>query len=203
MDTAPTGHTLRLLTYPDFLDRFIDRLLTIRARFDGASALMGGAGAVLGGLGNMVGGLGGVVPPPPPPPGADATEGGAVAALKDFQQQMRELQELLHDPAITEFAIVTIPTALALTESERLLLALRDEGIAVRSAIVNRLINEDAADSYLEQLAKGQQGCLGELNELAARCDVDVTPVPYFDVEVRSAYGLRAMGAALFDAPKG
>ena len=118
-------------------------------------------------------------------------------------EQMRELQELLHDPAITEFAIVTIPTALALTESERLLLALRDEGIAVRSAIVNRLINEDAADSYLEQLAKGQQGCLGELNELAARCDVDVTPVPYFDVEVCSAYGLRAMGAALFDAPKG
>ena len=35
------------------------------------------------------------------------------------------LQALLHDEEMTEFAIVTIPTGLAIAESERLLLALQ------------------------------------------------------------------------------
>ena len=41
-------------------------------------------------------------------------------ALIKFQAQMRELDTLLHDQATSEFVIVTIPTVLALTESERL-----------------------------------------------------------------------------------
>ena len=40
---------------------------------------------------------------------------------------------------------------------------------------------------------------LGELSDLAKRSDVSVTRVPFFDTEVRSVYGLRAMSAALFD----
>ena len=169
VDTAPTGHTLRLLTYPDFLDRFIERLLTIRQRFDAAANLVDGAGAIFN---RVVGGAVGAAPP------ADATQVKAVAALQDFQAQMRDLQELIHDEQTTEFCIVTIPTALALTESERLLLALRTEGIAVRRGVLNRLIDEDQQkDGYLGRLSKGQLECLNELGDLASRCDVSVTKV--------------------------
>ena len=38
VDTAPTGHTLRLLSFPEFLDRFITRLLALRGRLGGAAA---------------------------------------------------------------------------------------------------------------------------------------------------------------------
>ncbi|EOD38769.1 hypothetical protein EMIHUDRAFT_224177 [Emiliania huxleyi CCMP1516] len=170
IDTAPTGHTLRLLTFPDFLDRFITRLLVLRSRFDGAANMLGGAQQLLG-------------------------------KLKEFQAQMQALQALLHDPETTEFCIVTIATALSLNEAERLLLELRREGIAVRRGVVNRLIATDVADGYVARLANGQRQCLAELDDLAARCAVDVTQVPYFDTELRSVYGLRAMGNALFDAP--
>merc|ERR1719272_576335 len=112
VDTAPTGHTLRLLTYPDFLDRFIERLLAIRKRFDAASSVFDGAGALLG---KAFGGDG-------KPSEAPATQNKAVAALVDFQAQMQDLQALLHDEGMTEFCIVTIPTGLAIAESERLLL---------------------------------------------------------------------------------
>lgn len=30
IDTAPTGHTLRMLSYPEFLDGFFEKLIKIR-----------------------------------------------------------------------------------------------------------------------------------------------------------------------------
>jgi len=123
-----------------------------------------------------------------------------VRALQSFQQQMQELQELLHDEASAEFCIVSIPTALSIAESERLMRELQHQGIAVRRAVINRLIDEDSGDAYLSRLARGQQQCLDELKELSLRCDVSMTEVPLFDVEVRAVYGLRAISVALFDA---
>ena len=158
--------------------------------------MLGGAQQLLGKVfGGGGGGGGGGAP-------ADAPdEPTAVTKLEEFQAQMQALQALLHDPETTEFCIVTIATALSLNEAERLLLELRREGIAVRRGVVNRLIATDVADGYVARLANGQRQCLAELDDLAARCAVDVTQVPYFDTELRSVYGLRAMGSALFDAP--
>lgn len=195
IDTAPTGHTLRLLTFPDFLDRFIERLLLLRKRFQGVANLVGGVSSLLKNFGGGGGGAAGGS-------GALEDEPRAVIALQQYQEQMRELQRLLHDPETSEFCIVTIPTALALAESERLLQALREEGIACRRGVLNRLIAEDADSAYVEQLTKGQQVCLTELDDLATRADVSLTKVPYFDVEVRAVYGLRALGSALFDTPQ-
>ena len=77
---------------------------------------------------------------------AAATQGKAVAALQDFQAQMQDLQALLHNKDMAEFCIVTIPTGLAIAESERLMLALEGEGIGVTRAVLNRLIDEEQAE---------------------------------------------------------
>jgi anion-transporting ArsA/GET3 family ATPase len=33
IDTAPTGHTLRMLSYPEFLDEFFEKIIKIRGRY--------------------------------------------------------------------------------------------------------------------------------------------------------------------------
>ena len=196
IDTAPTGHTLRLLTFPDFLDRFIERLLILKDRFQGAASVLGGVGNMLKNFqgAKSAGGFGGNGAAG----GADEEEPRAVEALTTFQEQMRDLQRLLKDQETSEFVIVSIPTALSLMESERLQLALGEQGIAVRRGVLNRLIPPESEESYVSQLAKGQATCLDELRELADRSLISVTEVPYFDVEVRAVYGLRALGNALF-----
>ena len=200
VDTAPTGHTLRLLSFPEFLDRFITRLLALRGRLGGAAAALGGAASVIGGIFNKATGRGGGGMGGGGGGGADdLSEPAAVTALKDFQEQMRDLDRLLVDNDACEFVVVSIPTALSINESERLLAALKERKIAARRGVLNRLVSADAEEAYLARMAKGQGVCLGELTDLATRSDVSVTRVPFFDTEVRSVYGLRAMSAALFD----
>lgn len=47
-DTAPTGHTLRLLTLPDFLEKTIGKVLQLQEQFQGAANMVKG---VFGGKG--------------------------------------------------------------------------------------------------------------------------------------------------------
>ena len=44
VDTAPTGHALRLLDLPDFADEFVDRLLSLRDRVGSLASLAGSLG---------------------------------------------------------------------------------------------------------------------------------------------------------------
>ena len=46
---------------------------------------------------------------------------------------------MLHDQDSCQFLIVTIPTALAMLESQRLAEELQTKGVAVRGAIVNQV----------------------------------------------------------------
>lgn len=42
IDTAPTGHTLRLLSFPDFLDSFLGKIIKFQVRLSGLLNTLGG-----------------------------------------------------------------------------------------------------------------------------------------------------------------
>jgi len=196
IDTAPTGHTLRLLRFPDFLDRFVTRLLRLRQRLSAASSAISGVSAAFGAV------LGGGRKAPPKPAAAPDAAGQSSAAdtLRTFQRQMRQLSDILHDEKRAEFCVVTIPTELALLESRRLLAALRKDGVAVRHVVLNRLVEpeDEAGARFVERLARGHAKCLARAREMAAARGMAVTAVPFFDTEVTGPPGLRALGTALF-----
>ena len=176
LDTAPTGHTLRMLQLPEFLQDLAEKLRGVR---DKAGSLGGGGGD------------------------PDAPQ---VDRIKRFEQQMRRLELLLRDPKQAEFAVVTIPTELAAAESKRLLSSLQDESVSVRRLIINQVLPEQAGDeaerAFLGSLRAGQRRSLGDLQAVAESAQVELKQVPYFDTEVRTVYGLRLISMALFPPQK-
>eukprot|EP00614_Pseudopedinella_elastica_P014875 CAMPEP_0172583242 /NCGR_PEP_ID=MMETSP1068-20121228/2841_1 /TAXON_ID=35684 /ORGANISM="Pseudopedinella elastica, Strain CCMP716" /LENGTH=791 /DNA_ID=CAMNT_0013376951 /DNA_START=116 /DNA_END=2491 /DNA_ORIENTATION=+ len=192
IDTAPTGHTLRLLAFPRFIDDFMEGLIKLRGKLKGASKLLG-----------MLGGGGGGQ-------GAEAEAQDDRDRLREFQVRMYALEDLLTDASTSEFAIVTIATELAIAESERLVKALGEEHIAVRNVVVNQVLRPASSDvegqsTYIDRLRDAQGPCVSELRAIAKagsgsgtrKADLEVTQVPWLDVEARSVYGLRALGQCL------
>lgn len=120
IDTAPTGHTLRLLELPEMLDSLLGRLLTLRERFSG-----------------MIGGLFG-----------DETEELAdTPGLDDLREQIERVRTVLQDPTQTDFRLVVVPEMMSVTESKRLLAELEEARIPVETIVVNRVMEDPAAVS--------------------------------------------------------
>ncbi|PSP66078.1 arsenic-transporting ATPase [Halobacteriales archaeon QS_1_69_70] len=121
VDTAPTGHTLRLLELPDVMDSMVGRLVAFREKLSG-----------------MAGSLGGVF-------GSDADDAEAgVDDLRALSARIERLRAALQDPARTDFRVVLVPEEMSVVESERLLDRLSEFDISVDTLVVNR-VSEDLA----------------------------------------------------------
>lgn len=115
VDTAPTGHTLRLLQLPEMLDTMLGRVLQWRERLSG-----------------MVGTLGGLFDDEAPQP--DDVQ------LDELQEAVKRLRDVLQDPAQTDFRIVMIPEELSVVESRRLRRELETHSIPVSTVVVNKVM---------------------------------------------------------------
>jgi hypothetical protein len=147
IDTAPTGHTLRLLAFPDFLDSFLAKLIKLQLR---VSKLLTSLSGIFGGGSSEAAER------------ARKTE-EAFAKVERAKEQIVELRRLFHDHASTEFCVVTIATHLAVAESTRLLTALKKEGIAVRHVVLNKLVLDEDQSGHMQRIARGQELSLKRL----------------------------------------
>ena len=121
VDTAPTGHTLRLLELPELMDSMVGRVMKMRQRmqgmFEGIKGMFGGGGD-----------------------NADQS-----ADLEQLRERIERLRGVLRDPDRTDFRVVMIPEEMSVVESERLVDQLDAFGIPVGTLVVNRVM-EDLAE---------------------------------------------------------
>lgn len=124
VDTAPTGHTLRLLALPQFLDGLLGKLIKLRMKLSGLTSTLQ---AFLGDTGAKE---------------RARTLDNAMDKLEGFKTKMMKVEDRLKDSGTTNFLVVTVPTTLAVKESERLIVDLRQKGIAVSDVVVNQCIGK-------------------------------------------------------------
>jgi arsenite-transporting ATPase len=191
VDTAPTGHTLRLLQLPEILDSMVGRMAKLRERFSGMMDGMKGAF----GMGDG----------PADTPGLD-----------EMAERIERLRRVLRDPERTDFRVVTVPEEMSVVESERLVERLGEFGIPVQTLVVNRVMENLAAVADVEASAEldewvvspsletcefcqrrwqVQQNALSRATELFR--GREVKRVPLLADEVRGERALRVVAACL------
>ena len=173
-DTAPTGHTLRLLKLPP---KMLDWISLFNVTSSRHKVVAKGAA----GLGFRV--------PTRSPPKEDVNK--FITMLSD---QMEKLLAILSDPEQSEFVPVTIPEAMATEETEDLLFAVDGLQIAVRNIIVNRIgSNEDCP--FCINREKDHEIGLGEIETRFSQ--YNLIRVPVFAHEVRGVTTLLNYASAL------
>lgn len=171
-DTAPTGHTLKLLELPDLLDSWLGKMLTLRQRMS----------SMLSGLRGMFG-------------GSDETEDDAWKVLQQTKDKIRQARIELSDPDTTHFVVVMIPEAMAVFETQRLLASLNSWHIPANHIVVNQLVPPNPDCQFCTKRYEMQQSNLEDIRELYA--DMNLTEVPLFEVEIRGIEGLENLGQIL------
>jgi len=170
-DTAPTGHTLKLLELPDLLDSWLGKMLTLRQRL---SSMMGGLRSMLGGA---------------------EQEDNSWEMLQQTKEKIRAASDQLSDPDITQFVVVMIPEAMAVFETQRLLLSLKKWNIPANKIVVNQLVPPNPSCHFCSKRYEMQQTNLKDIGELYS--DKDLIEVPLFDVEIRGIEELTRLGKIL------
>jgi len=190
VDTAPTGHTLRLLELPDVMDSMVGKLLSLRERLSGMA----------GSLGGLFGG------------GVDEAEmEQGVENLRELSERVERLRAVLTDPTRTDFRVVLVPEAMSVNESKRLVSRLDEFGIPVGTVVVNRVMQPlaDVADvdpswfvapdledcEFCKRRWGVQRDALAEAQELFR--GHAVKRVPLFAEEVHGEAALRVVAACL------
>lgn len=175
-DTAPTGHTLRLLTVPEFVDASLTKIIELRKSISKASQAVRSL--------------------------FNSSDVEQVDKLEQLQMSIRQVSSLFRDPKSTEFIIATIPTMLAVNESVRLIRALRKEKIPCHRMVVNQVIKEGTGDAYLTMKLKGQKRALDAIENDNHLASLHRIMSPYLDLEVRGVPALSYLGSRIWDAMK-
>ncbi|KAF5397434.1 Arsenical pump-driving ATPase [Paragonimus heterotremus] len=116
-DTAPTGHTLRLLAFPEVMDKSLTKVLAMKNQ---AAPILNHVLGFLG-INNLQ--------------TSDLTN-----ALETRLPIVKEITRQFKDPSQTTFVCVCIPEFLSMYETERLVQELTAQEIDVHNVIINQIL---------------------------------------------------------------
>jgi arsenite-transporting ATPase len=166
-DTAPTGHTLRLLTLPDVLLESMTTATKVRGQVrrlvDSARSMVVGPAAFFG-------------------RGNDKTE------IDVFRERMDEIAGIIRDPARTDFRVVLLPETLAIDETRRLIENLRSFGVPVETLLINRVLESppDECERCQERMIRHETQ-LERVHQLFPNMNIQTLPDRGAEVYGRTA----------------
>ncbi|HSP22585.1 MAG TPA: ArsA family ATPase [Planococcus sp. (in: firmicutes)] len=138
-DTAPTGHTIRLLTLPELMGVWIEGLLEKRRKTnENYTALLNDG---------------------------QPREDPIYEVLRERQERFSKARDILLDEKETGFIFVLNPERLPILETKKALELLHKYHLHVKTLIINKVLPEEADGEFLKERKKHEQKYLELIKE--------------------------------------
>eukprot|EP01127_Copromyxa_protea_P005883 TRINITY_DN15715_c0_g1_i1.p1 TRINITY_DN15715_c0_g1~~TRINITY_DN15715_c0_g1_i1.p1 ORF type:complete len:356 (-),score=94.61 TRINITY_DN15715_c0_g1_i1:35-1102(-) len=169
-DTAPTGHTLRLLSFPSVLDKGLGKIMELKNKFSGMfsqvqSMFQGG--------------------------GMDINPDDMQSKMEHTKRVIEEVNQQFKNPDLTTFVCVCIPEFLSLYETERLVQELTKFQINVDNIIINQILfpDKNTTCGFCKARVNMQRKYINQIADLYE--DFHVTKLPLLKHEIRGNEDLK------------
>jgi arsenite-transporting ATPase len=173
VDCAPTAETLRLLSLPEVLSWYFEKVLPTERR------LMKAARPILTRITDL------------PIP-----QDEVFTSAQSVFESIEGVKELMSDPEVTSARLVVNPEKMVIDEARRTYSYLGLFGYGVDGVIVNRVLPQEVADPYFERWRAIQKGHLDTIDDAFA--EVPRLHLRLFDDEMVGIDRLRYMYAELY-----
>lgn len=183
IDTAPSGHTARLMALPELMQAWTDGLLRRQER----SARFGSALRGLGGDDRSLAGIVGSTKARPDPDRRSRRDREIKEILERRRSRFTGLREALRDQQRTGFVIVLAAERLPVLETAELHAQLERSGMAVNALVVNKRSPSDAGP-LLAARRQQEEEYLVQLRSLLG--DLPRIEVPLLANDILGADGL-------------
>ena len=179
-DTAPTGHTLKLLEMPLIIGKSMEKIMELKLQF---SPVIDSVGGVLG-------------------PEIDQKLNKFFTKMNELKDHMQKISDRFKDAEKTTFIAVCIPEFLSVYETERLVESLFKENIDIRNVVVNQVLMCDNPDKckMCKSRTKMQKKYLEKIEEMFE--DFHIIKVPLQKNEIRGAKNLENFYKFLIESKK-
>jgi arsenite-transporting ATPase len=148
VDTAPTGHVLRLIASPIMLDEWVKVAAKMRWKYRYMVTRFSGA----------------------------YTEDKTDALLLNLKKTVKKIEHLFRDSTRCQFIPVCIPEAMAVLETDRLISSLHEYNLSVRQIIMNNVMESEGC-GFCRERKIGQQKYLEQITATFPKMNKVIIPM--------------------------
>lgn len=174
VDCAPTAETMRLLSLPEVLSWYIEKVFPVNRK------IVNTVRPVLQRIKSL------------PPIASD----DVFAAIERFYDRVDGIKQVLADAATTSIRLVVNPEKMVIAEAERTFSYLCLFGYRVDAVVVNRIIPDEVTDAYFDRWRDIQAQHLERIEQSFA--PVPILKARLFDTEVVGTQALGRLGAEIY-----